>query len=1195
MGVFGALVLAAASVSTLHHIGADDNPDHDLAHWRQADLPGRRHFLVKFAPAVAAGRRRAAAPSCGAVAAHLEERGGRAVPCDVVPPNGHVVYTDLETLRAATRWDLTWLREVLPERKMAPGLWNWESPADVDGRAKLVVTAAEAVNVSAVVTARGVAVDVDRVELVSAERGERHVLTLRRHGDVGRAARALAQHDAVRWVEHTHHTRRGSPLNVKATWTMQTDGTLPRGTNPKDMEHPLWDRGLDGTGELALVGDSGLDYDSCYFHDPDQDVAIYPKANYAHRKVVSYVPDLLNEAGDVGDEMRGHGTHVSGSLMGHSLNDHDAGQFNGLAKGAKMAFADFANHRNFELPLDMRTYYAQGASLGAKVSHNSWGGDTAPQVVEGTELETDYFMWHNQGFTGVYAAGNRRNYGILKPASAKNGIGVGSHTNAVDESLRENLSDFSAIGPTYDGRQKPDVVAPGGGVFSSTSDGDLASQQCDGESKSGTSMAAPFVSASVLLVRQYLREGYYPSGARDAAAAINHPAATLLKGMIVHSGRAMSGRMIDRSDGRLPERTQGFGRVSLPQVLYFADGYSGDRPAGTDNPLPRSLFLLNNATVDHDEELVYCFKVGESPQTQENGPDGFKVTLVWHDPPAAAGSKKSMINDVDLLVQLPTGEMVYANSLAGLEDNNNVEQVHVPAFVKGVYRVFVVGHDIREVHPYAAQPFSLVVTAPELALYGEDGACPAEPSVVTADNGAPLPCPFDCSGRGACGPDGLCSCKDGFFHVGCTQCSDYHHCHNRGSCKPDTTTCHCIKEAFGEECEQCRPGWFGPGCTSDCRCLHGGTCDEATGGCTCLANEEAGFWTGAKCERCAEGYRGDDCKTKSHWCKNNAHVVVTDTEGWIQVDSRKQYANGMTCKWYIVPESPDAKIEFQFVDITIEKEYDFVQIFQGATMNDKEVFKKDGHSGPQRVTSRGPTLVVFTSDHLGPDAGFNLYYTVATKPTPQPTEATPQPTEATPQPTEATPQPTEATPQPTEATPQPTEATPQPTEATPQPTEATLQPTEATPQPTEATPQPTEATPQPTEATPQPTEATPHPTDVALTREPIEVTPEPTLTVAEPGFTGTPDTLVPAGTDVPADHSREILGVVFVLVLALIGVGAAIRYYAKPVGTARDGKEPVTMPTQAENIFDTGSDAEDDSHRKDLGDAGHVDEADMII
>lgn len=65
----------------------------------------------------------------------------------------------------------------------------------------------------------------------------------------------------------------------------------------------------------------------------------------------------------------------------------------------------------------------------------------------------------------------------------------------------ENMASFSSMGPTLDGRIKPDIVAPGDSITSSSSDNMLSTQQCTFTVLSGTSTAAPSVAAGALLVR----------------------------------------------------------------------------------------------------------------------------------------------------------------------------------------------------------------------------------------------------------------------------------------------------------------------------------------------------------------------------------------------------------------------------------------------------------------------------------------------------------------------------------------------------------------------------------------------------------------------------------------------------------------------------------------------------------------------
>ena len=43
---------------------------------------------------------------------------------------------------------------------------------------------------------------------------------------------------------------------------------------------PFWEVGLDGTGEVVGVGDSGVDTEHCFFYDPD--VEVEPTSNDAN-------------------------------------------------------------------------------------------------------------------------------------------------------------------------------------------------------------------------------------------------------------------------------------------------------------------------------------------------------------------------------------------------------------------------------------------------------------------------------------------------------------------------------------------------------------------------------------------------------------------------------------------------------------------------------------------------------------------------------------------------------------------------------------------------------------------------------------------------------------------------------------------------------------------------------------------------
>jgi hypothetical protein len=100
-----------------------------------------------------------------------------------------------------------------------------------------------------------------------------------------------------------------------------------------------------------------------------------------------------------------------------------------------------------------------------------------------------------------------------------------------------------------------------------------------------------------------------------------------------------------------------------------------------------------------------------------------KITLVWTEPPASPGASFASVNDLDLAVESPNGDLYLGNvfqsgvSATGgtKDDRNNVEQVHIAAPQTGEWTVRVIGAAVNE----ATQGYALVATGEVAAKRGD--------------------------------------------------------------------------------------------------------------------------------------------------------------------------------------------------------------------------------------------------------------------------------------------------------------------------------------------------------------------------------------------------------------------------------------------------------------------------------------------
>jgi hypothetical protein len=249
----------------------------------------------------------------------------------------------------------------------------------------------------------------------------------------------------------------------------------------------------------------------------------------------------------------------------------------------------------------------------------------------------DEIAYNAPNYLIVWAAGNDRNdtgdgtrppdgpYKSIGPeAVAKNSLTVGavSKISGGYFSLPDiSMSHFSSWGPTNDGRIKPDIVGAGVQLFS-TGPGESYS------TVSGTSMAAPNVSGSLLLLQQLYRELY---------STDSYLRSSTLRGLVIHTAFEAGEAGPDYRFGWGLLNTEKAARV----ILY------------RDDP---GIEILELSLFEGEEfELVF----------ESTGNGNIVATICWTDPPgkppqpAMHPPDLMLVNDLDMRIYAEDGSEVF--------------------------------------------------------------------------------------------------------------------------------------------------------------------------------------------------------------------------------------------------------------------------------------------------------------------------------------------------------------------------------------------------------------------------------------------------------------------------------------------------------------------------------------------------------
>jgi len=487
-------------------------------------------------------------------------------------------------------------------------------------------------------------------DLVVKHRGEVHGLVGAINAVVAHvpvsSLRALAGEDGVQWIEPALPQLEGVNAQNRELVGANVLQAAPYGLN--------------GEGVTVLVFDAGT-------------------AMPSHLDLAGRVT-VLDSSGT-----STHATHVAGTVGGTGVASGGANR--GMAPGVTLLSAGVnisgVSGWLYSNPCDIEADYTLGWNAGADFATNSigtnvgsngfdcnWEGDYGgcAAVIDGIVRGSS--VTGGSPFRVVWAGGNERATGrcgatyrtIGPPAGAKNHLSIGSVDSDTDLS-----SWFTGWGPTDDGRMKPDFSAPGcqvGGDTGVTSCADFANNAYT--SMCGTSMATPTVTGCSSLLLQDFR-------ARNPGAP--DPRNSTFKVIFAQTS-------VDRGNPG-PDYVFGYGSmraqaaVDLMRAGNFAEG---EVQQGVD-----SFFNI----------LVPA------------GQDSLSVTLAWDDFPGTGNVIPALINDLDVELYAPNGELHRAWTLDSQNPANNavrnapnrldnLEQAKVDNPMPGVWQVRVHAFDVPE-------------------------------------------------------------------------------------------------------------------------------------------------------------------------------------------------------------------------------------------------------------------------------------------------------------------------------------------------------------------------------------------------------------------------------------------------------------------------------------------------------------------
>lgn len=329
-----------------------------------------------------------------------------------------------------------------------------------------------------------------------------------------------------------------------------------------------------------------------------------------------------------------HATHVAGTMVGKGVN----AQAKGMAPKASLVSYNWIS--------DAAEVVSEITNNGLLLSNHSYGvpvvTNTGTLNVPGwmpgcynsdardwdlIAVDAPYYLMvasaGNNGFgTTAFTQGLANGFDKLTgEKNSKNNLVIanGSASLNSDGSVSASINIGSSQGPSDDGRVKPDIMAVGTDVFSAYN-----SNTSSYETLSGTSMAAPNTSGTLLLLQQYYSQ--LMSGAFMRSST--------LKGLVCHTSLDIG------VPG--PDAKAGWGFLDAEKSALLMQNSLAEQPTS----------ILSEIVLNQGETYTV--------QVTANTAQKLQATICWIDPAGIArdtqlnSTTPALVNDLDLRIKKGT-------------------------------------------------------------------------------------------------------------------------------------------------------------------------------------------------------------------------------------------------------------------------------------------------------------------------------------------------------------------------------------------------------------------------------------------------------------------------------------------------------------------------------------------------------------